>query len=50
MDCNQTSAFRQDAIGQAEVVAKLEEYRRKRDPKATPEPFGGGRPATSRCS
>jgi bifunctional non-homologous end joining protein LigD len=23
-------------------VAKLEEYRRKRDPKATPEPFGGG--------
>jgi bifunctional non-homologous end joining protein LigD len=24
------------------MVAKLEEYRRKRDPKKTPEPFGGG--------
>src|SRR6478735_11075704 len=43
MRCNQTSALRQDVIGQADVVAKLEEYRRKRDPKATPEPFGGGR-------
>jgi bifunctional non-homologous end joining protein LigD len=35
--------LRHDAIGQADGVAKLEEYRRKRDPKATPEPFGGGR-------
>src|SRR4051794_6519008 len=43
MRCNQTSAFRQGAIGQAAAVAKLEEYRRKRDPEATPEPFGGSR-------
>src|SRR5437868_1881719 len=43
MRCNQTSAFRRGLIGQADSVAKLEEYRRKRDPKATPEPFGGGR-------
>jgi bifunctional non-homologous end joining protein LigD len=25
----------------APLMAKLEDYRRKRDPKATPEPFGG---------
>ena len=30
------------AQARRDAVAKLDEYRRKRDPKATPEPFGGG--------
>ncbi|HST25559.1 MAG TPA: DNA polymerase ligase N-terminal domain-containing protein, partial [Gaiellaceae bacterium] len=29
-------------------TAKLEEYSRKRDPKATPEPFSGRKPASRR--
>ena len=32
----------------ARDVAKLDEYRRKRDPKRTPEPFGGSKRAASK--